>query len=173
VVLVVFGAVGAYLIFGQTKAPAEITYVSMIEHTPNYTVVLNLVSPQDMWTVQQVKQQNPTDGEVMFSGTMVMPPGMGGMNMSNMSYPAGWRHMEVHIYDRTTNSVLHGLSPIIIVTSDQTGQSTNLPIVTMQSVGAGQDSDFHYGNNVDLPSGHSYTATVQVGTDVATFHFKL
>jgi len=34
-------------------------------------------------------------------------------------------------------------------------------------------SDFHYGNNVDLPSGNSYTATVQVGSDVATFHFKL
>jgi hypothetical protein len=172
-VLVAFGAVGAYLIFGQTKAPSEITYVSLIEHTPNYTVVLDVVSPQDMWTEQQVKDQNPTDGEVMYSGTMVMPPGMAGASMSNMSYPAGWRHMEVHIYDLATNSVIRTASPIIIVTNDQTGQPTNLPIVTMQSVGAGQDLDFHYGNNVDLPSGHTYTATVQVGSDVATFHFKL
>jgi len=172
VVLVLFGAVGAYLIFGQTKAPSEITYVSLIEHTTNYTVVLNVVSPQNMYTPQQVKQQNPTDGEVMFSGAMVMPPGMGGMSMSNMSYPAGWRHMEVHIYDRNTNQVIGDASPMIVVTNDQTGLQTNVPIVTMQSVVVGA-SDLHYGNNVDLPSGHSYTAAVQVESDVATFHFRL
>jgi hypothetical protein len=172
VALVAFGVIGAYLIFGQTKTPSEITYVSLIEHTPNYTVVLNVVSPQNMYTPQQVKQQNPTDGEVMYSGTMVMPPGMT-MSMSNTSYPTGWRHVEVHIYDRTTNGVIRYASPIIIVTNDQTGQRTNVPIVTMQSVGAGQNPDFHYGNNVDLPSGDSYAATVQVGSDVATFSFKL
>lgn len=171
-VLVAFVAIGAYLIFGQTKAPAEITYVSLIEHTAKYTVVLNVVSPQNMYTPQQVKQENPTDGEVMFAGTMVMPPGMAGMSMSNMSYPAGWRHMEVHIYDRATNGVIGNASPIMIVTDDQTRQQTNVPIVTMQSVVVGA-SDFHYGNNADLPAGHSYTATVQVGSEVATFHFKL
>ncbi len=169
--LVLFGAAGAYLIFGQTKAPSEITYVSLIGHTANYTVVLNVVSPQNMYTPQQVKQENPTDGEVMYSGSMVMPPGMA-MSMSNMSYPAGWRHVEVHIYDSATNTVIRSTSPTIVVTNDQSGQATNVPIVTMQSVVVGA-SDFHYGNNVDLPSGHSYTATVQVGSEVATFHFKL
>jgi len=171
-VLVAFVAIGAYLIFGQTKAPSEITYVSLIEHTTSYTVVLNVVSPQNMYTPQQVKQENPTDGEVMFAGTMVMPPGMAGMSMSNMSYPAGWRHMEVHIYDRTTNRVIGNASPTISVTNDQTGQKTNVPIVAMQSVVVGA-SDLHYGNNVYLPSGDSYTATVQVGSEVATFHFKV
>lgn len=170
-VLVLFGVAGAYLIFGQTKAPSEITYVSLIGHTTNYTVVLNVVSPQNMYTPQQVNQENPTDGEVMFSGSMVMPPGMA-MSMSNMSYPAGWRHVEVHIYDSATNTVIRSTSPTIVVTNDQSGQAANVPIVTMQSVVVGA-SDFHYGNNVDLPSGNSYTATVQVGSDVATFHFKL
>jgi hypothetical protein len=169
--MVVFGAVGAYLIFGQTKAPSEITYVSLIEHTTNYTVVMNVVSPQNMYTPQQVAQENPTDGEVMYSGTMVMPTGMT-MSMSNMSYPPGWRHMEVHIYDLATNNVIKNAAPIIIVTNDQTRLQTNVPMVTMQSVVVGA-SDFHYGNNVDLPSGHSYKATVQVGSEMATFHFKL
>jgi hypothetical protein len=178
-VLVAFGAVGAYLIFGQTKAPSEITYVSLTERTAGYTLLLHVVSPQNMYTPQQVEQQNPTDGEVMYSGTMVMPPGQGsgggsmaGMNMSNTSYPPGWRHMEVHIYDRTTNGVLRDASPVMTVTNDQTGQRTSVPSVTMQSVVEGA-SDFHYGNNVDLPSGHTYTASVQVRGDVATFHFRL
>jgi hypothetical protein len=178
-VLVAFGGVGAYLIFGLTRAPSEITYVSLTERTASHTVLLHVVSPQNMYTPEQVKQQNPTDGEVMFSGTMVMPPGQGsgggsmaGMNMSNMSYPPGWRHMEAHIYDRTTNRVIRDASPIMTVTNDQTGQRTSVPSVTMQSVLDGA-SDLHYGNNVDLPSGHSYTASVQVGGDVATFHFGL
>ena len=136
-VLATFAAVGAYLIFGQTRAPAEVTYVSLTERTASYTVLLHLVSPQNMYTPQQVRQQNPTDGEVMYSGTMVMPPGQGsgggsmaGMNMSNMSYPPGWRHMEVHVYDRTTNRVIRDASPIMTVTDDQTGQRTSVPSVT-------------------------------------------
>jgi hypothetical protein len=170
--LVVFAAVGAYLIFGQTRAPSQITYVSLTGHTANYTLLLHVVSPQNMYTPQQVKQQNPTDGEVMFSGTMVMPPGMQGMSMSNTSYPAGWRHMEVHVYARSTNAVIRNASPIMTVTNDLTGQKRTVPKVTMQSVTDGP-SDLHYGNNVYLPSGYAYTATVQVGDDVATFHFRL
>ena len=170
--LAVFAAVGAYLIFGQKQSTSEITYVRLTQSTQSYTILLQVVSPQSMYTPEQVKQENPTEGEVMFAGTMVMPPGMGSMSMSTSSYPAGWRHIEVHIYDRSTNSVIANASPVMTVSDDQSGQATTVPIVTMQSVVEGA-SDLHYGNNAYLPSGHSYTLTVTVAGETATFHFKL
>jgi len=172
-VLAIFAAVGAYLIFGQKQAASEITYVRLTDSTQSYTILLQVVSPQSMYTSDQVKQENPTEGEVMLSGTMVMPPGMASMsNMSASSYPAGWRHTEVHIYNRSDNRVITDAAPVMTVTDDQSGQTTNVPSVTMQSVVEGA-SDLHYGNNAYLPSGHSYTFTVTVAGETATFHFKL
>jgi hypothetical protein len=44
-------------------------------------------------------------------------------------------------------------------------------MVTMQGVIEGP-GDFHYGNNVDLPTGH-YTVTVAVGSESANFDFNV
>jgi hypothetical protein len=177
VVLVAFAAASAYLIFGQGKPPSQPTNFHLTATTQRYSVVLGVAPMQNMYTPDQVKTQHPTDGEVMFSGRMVMPPGGGdGHSMPGMSMPPsappGWRHLEVHIYDRPSDHVVNDANPVITVLDTRTGKETNVPIVTMQGITAGP-SDFHYGNNVFLPSGDSYKATVRVGADTATFQFKL
>jgi hypothetical protein len=182
VVLLAFVAGGAYLIFGQGKPPSQPTSFHLTNTTRDYNLVLGVAPMQKMYTPDQVKTQHPTDGEVMFAGTMVMPGSQGGsssggsmpgMDMSNMGSDApGWHHLEVHIYSRASNDVIKDAHPVITVRDETTGKQTDLPIVTMQGIVAGPQ-DFHYGNNVYLPSGHGYTATVQLDADTATFHFKL
>jgi hypothetical protein len=173
-VLLVFIAGGAYLIFGQGRAPSQPTNFHLTATTEQYSMLLAVAPMQNMYTPEQVKTQHPTDGEVMFSGQMIMPPG-GGQSMPGMSMPSappGWRHVEVHIYTRSGNHVVTDAHPTITVSDTTTGKVTHLPIVTMQGIVAGP-SDFHYGNNVYLPAGDSYKARVDVGGDTATFAFKL
>jgi hypothetical protein len=175
-VLAGFIAVGAYLIFGQSKSASQPASFHFSATTPDYNLVLAVAPPQKMYTPAQVNAQHPTDGEVMFSGTMIMPSSSGSsmsnMDMSNNAIDLpGWRHVEVHIYTRS-NQVVKDVNPIITIRDDTSGKQTDLPIVTMQGIVAGP-SDFHYGNNAYLPSGRDYSLTVRVNNDDASFDLKL
>lgn len=173
-VLAIFIAGGAYLFWRGTH-PDPPANVHMTASTRNYSLLLALAPPQEMYTPEQVKEKHPTSGEEMFSGAMVMPGSGGSMaGMSGMSGSGsdGWRHVEVHIYTRGSNHVVTDAHPSITVRDDATGKETQLPIVTMQGVAIGT-SDFHYGNNAYVPSGQQYTITVKVDADTATFHVRL
>jgi hypothetical protein len=142
--------------------------ITKIATTRSYNLSLEVGPLQPMYTPAQVSARHPKAGEVMFSGDMQMPPGMAGMaDMAGMNAPPDWRHLEVHVFDRTSGDVVRNLNPTITVTSPATGQSQNVPITTMQGLADGPH-DFHYGNNVQLPRGQ-YVVAVRIGDEISNF----
>jgi hypothetical protein len=136
--------------------------ITKVGSTSSWNLSLEVGPLQPMFTPQQQATQHPKQGEVMFTGQMVMPPGMASMqSMAGMSAP-NWYHMEVHYYDRATGFPVRGLDPVITVTSAATGYAQTLPIVTMQGLNEGA-RDFHYGNNIELPKGAYHVTTVANG----------
>jgi hypothetical protein len=136
--------------------------ITKVGSTSSWNLSLEVGPLQPMYTTQQQQSQHPKVGEVMFTGQMVMPPGMAGMqSMAGMSAP-NWYHMEVHYYDKSTGFPVKGLDPVVTVTNAATGQSQTLPIVTMQGLNEGA-RDFHYGNNIELPKGQYHVTTVANG----------
>ena len=79
----------------------------------------------------------------------------------------GWRHLEVHAFDKKTGNVVKTVMPEITVTNKVSGQAQNVPVVTMQGLADGV-GDFHHGNNVLMPSG-TYTVSVIVNGESANF----
>lgn len=132
--------------------------------TASYNLVAEVGGLQAMYTPAQASSQHPKSGEVMFGGTMTMPA-----DMTNAS--PDWHHLEVHIFDKKTGNVVRTITPVLSITNDATGQTQQVPIVVMQGIVEGP-SDYHYGNNVDLPKGQ-YTVTVDMGSETASFDFNI
>jgi hypothetical protein len=145
--------------------------ITRIGSTSSWNLSLDVGSLQPMYTPAQLSSQHPKAGEVMFSGQMVMPPGMAGMaGMAGMSAP-GWYHLEVHFYDRASGFPVRGLDPVITVTNAATGQAQTVPVVTMQGINEGA-RDFHYGNNIQLSPGQ-YHATAAANGQTGAFDFTV
>ena len=130
--------------------------------TASYRFVLQVTMPQKMYTQAQVRQMHPKSGEVMLRGSM---SAMGGSM-------AGMRHLEVQICTRASLAVVTNAMPMIRLRDDTTGKTKIVPVAVMEGIGTGV-ADLHYGNNVAMTAGHSFTVTVQVKGEKATFHFKL
>ena len=136
--------------------------ITKVGSTSSYNLTLEVGPLQPMYTPAEVSAQHPKAGEVMFSGQMVMPPGMSNMaSMAGMSAP-GWYHLEVHFYDKTSGYPVKGLDPVITVTNASTGQAQTVAIVTMQGITEGS-RDFHYGNNIQLPKGQYHVTAAADG----------
>jgi hypothetical protein len=142
-----------------------------------------LVGPvETMYTRGQASSRHPTSGEIMLGGAgMSNPAGMsgpGGTGTTGSSTPGGGmpgpgskdvRHLEVHICARDTGRVTQDASPTITVV-DQTarGMVETVPVAVMEGVGQGA-ADLHYGNNVTMPSDHTFLVTVALGADRAAY----
>ena len=128
--------------------------------TASYTITLDVGPEETMWSQQQVAAQHPTTGEVMLGGEMSMASG------------GGARHLEAHICARATDTVVSNVSPTITMTDTTTAGSApqSVPVAVMQGVTSGA-SDLHYGNNVTVTPGHSYSVTVTVKGEAATLPF--
>jgi hypothetical protein len=121
--------------------------------TNSYVVQVDLGSVETMYTPAQVTSQHPTSGEVMLRGQMA---GMAG------------QHLEVHICSKATGAVVQDANPTITLTNDADQSMTqNVPIAVMQGVTSGV-SDLHYGNNVALMPGATYTVAVSLVGETAT-----
>lgn len=132
--------------------------------TSTYNLVAEVGGLQAMYTPAQASSQHPKSGEVMFGGSMTMPP-----DTTNVS--PEWHHLEVHIFDKKTGNVVTTQNPVLTVKNDSTGQTQQVPVVVMQGIVEGP-GDYHYGNNVDLPTGQ-YTVTVVIGSETANFDFTV
>ncbi len=132
--------------------------------TTTYNLVAEIGGLQAMYTPAQVSSQHPKTGEVMFGGTMTMPP-----ETTNIS--PDWHHLEVHVFDKKTGNVVKTANPVLTAKNDATGQTIQIPIVVMQGIVEGPN-DIHYGNNVDLPKSE-YTVTVVIGSETASFDFNI
>lgn len=131
--------------------------------TPNYAVSLSVGPPETMYSRSEVAAKHPPSGEVMLRGAMSDVPGP----------PAPERHLEVHICSRSTGAVVQDANPTITLADTAPGSKpAALPVAVMQGVNQGA-SDIHYGNNVLLPSDHTYVVTITQAADRAAFEFTL
>lgn len=117
----------------------------------SYRFTLTIGMPEQMWTLAQVKAKHPKTGEVMLMGSMA-----GGMSMGSSQ-----RHLEVHIYARSTGKPIAGGHPTIsaVDASAKNAMPITVPVAEMEGVTSGA-ADVHYGNNVNLVGGHTYKVTV-------------
>ncbi len=138
--------------------------------TPHYRLELDIGRPEQMFTAADAAKMHPSSGEIMVSGTMTGPmPGMAGMaaGPGSASGMGAWRHLELHVTDKTTGTAVEYAAVRITVTNTATGKRTDIPIAQMYGVKEGFE-DWHYGNNALMPPG-SYIITCEVNGDHATF----
>jgi len=164
-------------------SPAAGAQVTQTQTVGSFNLTL-MVGPQEqMYTQDQAGQQHPTSGEVMVSGSMTMPgatpmAAMGAATTpaSGMSMPTGdqnTRHLEVHVADATSGqTIMNATVTIQVIDNTANGMATDVPIATMYGVTAGT-TDFHYGNNVEMPVNRDYTVKVTVNGQAVTFTFHL
>jgi len=111
----------------------------------------------------EAKAKHITTGELMVGGTMSM-----GTSSGTMSGDMTTRHLEIHICRRESGTVVTEARPSITVSPPAGGGNGQIPVAVMEGVTAGV-ADLHYGNNVALRRGGTYTITVRLGSDSATF----
>ena len=134
-------------------------------HTTSGHVFLLHLGPREsmlMLSPGEAKAKHITTGELMVSGTMSM-----GTSSGTMSGDMTTRHLEIHICRRESGTVVTDARPLITV-SPPGGGTGQIPVAVMEGVTAGV-ADLHYGNNVALRRGGTYTITVRLGSDSASF----
>lgn len=131
----------------------------------HYRLGLQIGPKEEMFSKAEADAKHPTSGEVMVSGSMA------GMAMPGMSMGMDERHLEVHVLSRETGQPVTDAQVQITLTNDATGKAETVPIAVMYGVGEGP-SDWHYGNNVSMPSG-AYTVLVVVNGESALFHVTI
>lgn len=119
--------------------------------TNSYVVVANVLPGERMFTVQEAESTHPTEGELIMSGT-------------GRTLGAFARHIEVHIYDRTTGLPLADLAPTIDVLNRTTGEHIEVESTLMQDLDLGA-VDIHYGNNVAVPGNCDLRLTITIGEE--------
>lgn len=110
------------------------------------------------------------------SSSPMMAPRSTGSSTTISAAPASafsYRHLEVHICDKSTGTTIQGIRPSIRIT-DHTNSNmiTEIPIAVMEGIGSGT-ADLHYGNNAVMPLGHRFTITVSVGNQVAATQLRI
>ncbi len=132
--------------------------------TKSYVFALTIGPVEKMYTKAQVASQHPKSGEVMLAGTMTGTGGMSGMDMGSSTQ----RHLEVHICT-PAGKVVAGAHPAIAVDDLTTStMPVKVPIAVMEGITEGA-ADLHYGNNVNLMSGHRIKVTVTLNGQKAVF----
>ena len=110
------------------------------------------------------------------SSTPMMTSSTMGSSTAGSATPvpaSSYRHLEVHICDRSTGMAVQGVHPAIRITDHtSSNMTTNIPIAVMQGIGSGT-ADLHYGNNAIMPPGHSFTVTVTVGSQMAAAQLRI
>jgi len=133
--------------------------------TPAYVFLLHLGPRESMLMLSpaEAKAKHITTGELMVGGTMSMATSSGSVNRDMTT-----RHLEVHICRRTSGTVVTDTRPSITVSPPPGGGTSGIPVAVMEGATAGV-ADLHYGNNVALRRGATYTITVRLGSDSTSF----
>jgi hypothetical protein len=125
-----------------------------IASTKSSLVVANVLPGERMFTSEEAAAEHPTVGELVIKGP-AMPLGV------------NVRHIEAHIYDRTTGKPLSNVSPVIVVVNRTTGERSELVPTLMQDVSIGA-LDIHYGNNIRVPGNSDLSLSIAVGSEQVT-----
>jgi len=156
--------------------------ITSTQFTPSFVMVLDVGPHEPMYTKKQTAAQSPTSGEIMLGGTMMTQDDMGGMSgmdgdmgMGGSTAPtsADTKHLVVRICHRDEGEVVTDATPEIHVTDTTAGgKETALPVAKMQGIGEGTD-DIHYGNEMAMPSGHTFAIEVHLDDEAATFQVSV
>lgn len=137
---------------GDVSAVAGWTRIALTTH---YLLVVNVLPSERMFSDAEMKSLNPTVGEEILDHGVGDPTGI------------GVRHVEAHIYDRSTGLPISTIKPSIRVFNRTTGDHVDVPPTLMQDVVVGS-SDIHYGNNVPVRSNSDISLAVTVGNEAVT-----
>jgi hypothetical protein len=139
---------------GSSSEVVSVAGWTRIATTPSYIVIANVLPGEEMFTADEVAMEHPLEGELTLLG-----PGE----------PIGGdaRHVETHIYDRTTGLPLSDVDVTLVVTNRTTGEVLTVSPTLMQDVNIGP-LDIHFGNNTQIPSSSNLSLTVKVDDEEVT-----
>jgi|CXWL01.1.fsa_nt_gi hypothetical protein len=125
-----------------------------IATTPSYIVIANVLPGEEMFTTDEAEAEHPLEGELIIDGP---------------SDPIGGnaRHVEAHVYDRSTGLELSDVDVSLVVVNRTTGERLSVAPTLMQDVNIGP-LDLHYGNNAQIPGGSNLSLTVTVENEEVT-----
>ena len=141
---------------GETSAAqvAAVAGWTRIALTTSYLLVVNVLPGERMFTHTEMAAMSPTMGEAILDG-MGKPTG------------PGVRHVEAHVYDRSTGLPLSNVTPTIHLYNRTTGDHLLVPPTLMQDVNIGA-VDIHYGNNVLVRGDSDLSLVITVGDEEVT-----
>ena len=157
--LVVAPSSGAGGPVGPSESVAAVAGFTKIAVTSDYVVMVNVLPGEHMYTAGQYAHHHPTVGELIIdgAGAPVQP----------------WtRHVEAHVYSRSTGEVALDVMPTFEINDRTTGRITTFESTAMQDVIIGLP-DRHFGNNVIIPPGHPFTLTVTIAGQPLRFGGRL
>jgi len=145
------------------------TPITQTGTTMHYRLMLQIGPMETMYSKADATKMHPTAGEIMVGGAMAMPGG----TMAGQTGPMAMdtRHLEVHVTSLATGKVVTDAMCQITLTNEATKTSQTVPIAMMYGVKEGP-ADWHYGNNISIPSG-TYAVTVVVNGEHALFHVTI
>jgi hypothetical protein len=159
------GVAFAGLVCLPAAAFAQAAPTMLVERTPHYALNLSIGPVEQM--VSAMDAMHGMAGEVA-AATPAMGHDMGMMSDQMDQGMAANHHLEVHINQADSGSVVMDVTPTIRITDKVTGASRDLPqVMGMYGASMGM-TDFHYGQNVFLPDG-TYQVKILVGADTAEF----
>jgi hypothetical protein len=132
-----------------------------------YRIELHLLPPEEFYTAAEVAAKHISEGMLIVGG---FPP------LAVGATPAPNHHLIVHVFDRSTGMAVTDAKVQMSfrrVGADghPSGPHTEVPVVTMQAIGAGAAST-HYGNNLVIPAG-AYVVTVIINHTSTTARFPI
>ncbi|RMH81734.1 MAG: hypothetical protein D6683_03580 [Actinomyces sp.] len=130
---------------------AAVAGFTKVAFTDRWLVVVNVLPAEPMYSPDEVAHDHPTWGEMAIEGEG-SPTG------------PGVRHVEAHVYDRTTGLPVDRPVPALEVLVHATGERLPIPAVLMQDVNIGE-ADLHFGDNVALPGDTDLTVTVTIADE--------
>jgi hypothetical protein len=136
------------------RGVASVAGWTRIATTTSYIVVANVLPGEEMFTAAQARAQHPIEGELVLDGE-------GSPVNTNV------RHVEAHIYDRSTGLPVTDLVPTIVLINKTTGERVDVPATLMQDVNLGA-VDVHYGNNVAVAGQSEVSVTIGIGDEEVT-----
>jgi hypothetical protein len=158
------GVVVAGLVCLPAASFAQTAPAMLVERTPRYTFNLTIGPVEAM--VSPMDAMHGMTGEVVSGGSMSHDTGMMSDHMDQGM--AANHHLEVHIAQSESGTVVMDVTPTIRITDKSSGESHDLQQVMGMYGAAMGMNDFHYGQNVFLPDG-TYLVKILVGPDTAEF----
>ena len=133
----------------QSLAVSDVAGFTKVGFTDDYLVVVNVLPGERMFTQEEFDHEHPTVGELALDGE--------GTPLGEKT-----RHVEAHVYARSTGLAVTEPEPILEVLRHDTNEVVRIKSVLMQDVAIGAP-DIHFGDNVELPDGIDITVRVILG----------